>query len=226
MFGKHTVKSWSSTQTGVSLSSGEAEFYGTTRGAGMGLGVQSLMADLGHRLKLRVWTDSSAAIGVCSRQGLGKLRHLDTHLLWIQQAVRSGRIDLRKVDGTANPADLFTKHMSSRDKLSRMVALMGCKYSEGRAASAPRRRTGDSSKTTMAEAYPLEQEIEPFMPHLTFTQAEMDRYHPSIQAADDLEDSAEHDKDLKDETYQRGLVIVEEIRGRMQAEGRRRCEER
>ncbi len=144
MLGKHTIKSWSSTQVSVSLSSGEAGFYGTIRGAGMGLGFQSLMADLGHRLKLRVWTDSSAAIGVCSRQGLGKLRHLDTHLLWIQQAVRSGRIDLRKIDGTANPADLFTKHMSSRDKLCRLVKLMGCRYSEGRAASAPRRRTGES----------------------------------------------------------------------------------
>ena len=32
-------------------------------------------------------------------------------------------------------------------------------------------------------------------------------------------------KDLKDEIYQRGLVVVEEIRGTMQAEGRRRCEE-
>ncbi len=38
MLGRHAVKTWSSTQTGVSFSSGEAEFYGTIRGAGMGLG--------------------------------------------------------------------------------------------------------------------------------------------------------------------------------------------
>ena len=57
------------------------------------------MRDLGMELPVRVWTDSSAAIGICSRQGLGKLRHLDTHTLWVQQAVRTKRIDLRKVPG-------------------------------------------------------------------------------------------------------------------------------
>ena len=75
----------------------------------MGLGFQGLMADLGYDLPLRVWTDSSAAIGICTRQGLGKLRHIDAHLLWVQQAVRSKRVDIRKVLGEENPADLFTK---------------------------------------------------------------------------------------------------------------------
>ena len=95
MLGKHTIKTWSTTQSSVSLSSGEAEFNGVVRGAGMGLGFQSLMRDLGQDAPVRVWTDSEAAIGISSRQGLGKLRHLDTHTLWIQHAVRSGRIDLR-----------------------------------------------------------------------------------------------------------------------------------
>ena len=55
-----------------------------------------MLRDLGVDLPIRLWTDFSAAIGICSRQGLGKLRHLDTHTLWIQQAVRIGRADLRK----------------------------------------------------------------------------------------------------------------------------------
>jgi hypothetical protein len=79
MLGKHCMKHWSSTQTSISLSSGEAEFAGVIRGAGQGLGHQALLKDVGVELPLRVWTDSSAAIGICSRQGLGKLRHLDTH---------------------------------------------------------------------------------------------------------------------------------------------------
>ena len=79
MLGRHTIKHWSSTTPSVALSSGEAEFYGVVRGAGQGLGYQSLISDLGLPLPLRMWTDSSAAIGICSRQGLGKLRHLDTH---------------------------------------------------------------------------------------------------------------------------------------------------
>ncbi len=69
MLGKHTIKHWASTQPSVSLSSGEAEFNGVVRGAGVGLGYQSLLRDLGIHAGLRVWTDSSAATGICSRQG-------------------------------------------------------------------------------------------------------------------------------------------------------------
>ena len=83
MFGKHTVKHWSSTQSSTALSSGEADFAGVIRGSGQGLGYQALLEDLGVKVPLRVWTDSSAAIGICSRQGLGKMRHLDTYTLWI-----------------------------------------------------------------------------------------------------------------------------------------------
>ncbi len=148
--GRHTMKHWSITQASVALSSGEAEFAGVIRGAGQGLGYQALLRDLGMNLPLRVWTDSSAAVGICSRQGLSKMRHLDTHMLWIQQAVRSGRIDLRKVSGDVNPADLLTKHSLSRERLEKLVALVGCRFIGGRAASAPLMRRGNSTKMTMA----------------------------------------------------------------------------
>merc|ERR1712024_271819 len=103
--GRHAIKHWSSTQPSVSLSSGESEFYGLVRASGQALGYQALLRDLGIDLPIRVWTDSSAAIGICSRQGLGKLRHLDTHMLWVQQAVRSRRLVVKKVSGDRNPAD-------------------------------------------------------------------------------------------------------------------------
>ena len=77
MMGNHLIKSWSTTQALVSLSSGEAEFYGVVRAAGVGLGYQAMAADLGLELPLRVWTDSAAALGICNRQGLAKLRHID-----------------------------------------------------------------------------------------------------------------------------------------------------
>ena len=88
-------------------------------------------------LPLRLWTDSSAAIGICSRQGLGELRHLDTHTLWVQQAVRSKRFDLKKVSGTEDPADIITKHSHTHEKLMELVKLHGCHYMDGRAESAP-----------------------------------------------------------------------------------------
>ena len=114
MVGKHLVKSWSSTQGQISLSSGEAEFYGVAKSSGVALGYQALLLDLGLGLPLRIWTDSSATMGICNRQGLGKLRHVDTRSLWLQQRVRDNSFELRKVRGEVNPADLFTKHLPNR----------------------------------------------------------------------------------------------------------------
>ena len=140
MSGTNCVKHWSSTQTSIALSSGEAGFTGVLRGAGHGLGYQALLRDLCVDVPLRVWTDSSAAIGICNRQGLCKLRHLDTHTLWIRQAVRTGTVDLRKVLGEENPADLLAKHSLCRQRLDGLVTIIGCKYLGGRAESVPQVR--------------------------------------------------------------------------------------
>ena len=190
--------------------------------------------DVGVELPLRVWTDSSAAIGICSRQGLGKLRHLDTHTLWIQQAVRTKRVDLRKVDGECNPADILTKHSISRQRLESLIALYGCKYLGGRAESAPQLREGESSKKTMATAggeisgiedpRPAEEHGSgppPIMPHLTYPSLELDRLYPSIETPDDdqLDDLVD---DSADFVYQKGLKITAEIRAETTSQGRRR----
>ena len=82
MVGSHLLKCWSSTQAGVAKRSGEANFYGAVKGASTGLGMRALYKDIGYDLPLRLWTDSSAAIGICSRQGLCKLRHLECTSLW------------------------------------------------------------------------------------------------------------------------------------------------
>ena len=137
LLGEHILKTYSSTQPTVSLSSGEAEFYGVVRASGAALGQQSLFADLGVPLDVRVWTDSSAAIGICSRQGLGKLRHIDTQTLWVQEKVRTKQIFLKKVRGECNPADLLVKHLGSKDKVDQLVKLYGCVFMSGRAKAAP-----------------------------------------------------------------------------------------
>lgn len=142
MMGTHLIKSWSSTQTSVSLSSGESEFYGVVKAAGVGLGYVSLLGDVGIKLPLRVWTDSIATLGICGRQGLGKLRHIDTQCLWIQQRVRDGTFSLYKVRGEDNPADLFTKHLVGSDRIEKLLGLFGCKYMDGRPKLAPALRDG------------------------------------------------------------------------------------
>ena len=118
------------------------------KAAGVAIGHQSLMKDLGINVGVRVWTDSSAAMGICRRSGLGKLRHVQTHTLWVQERVRTGAIQLRKVNGLVNPADLFTKHLSSRDRVTQLVQLFNCEYRDGRATTAPLLR---KDKTAVAE---------------------------------------------------------------------------
>ena len=83
------------------------------------------------------WTDSSAAVGICGRSGLGKLRHVQHHTLWFQERVRSGAIEPRKVNGLVNPADLFTKHLTSRHRFNQLIELFNCEYRDGRSAAAP-----------------------------------------------------------------------------------------
>ena len=226
ILGSHAVKSWSSTQTSVALSSGEAEFNGVVRGAGVGLGYQSLLRDLGVNVGLRVWTDSSAAIGICSRQGLGKLRHLDTHTLWVQQAVRSKRVDLRKVAGEVNPADLFTKHSLTRERLIGLTKLFELEYRGGRAESAPQTRDSTSGKSTMAELMAVdsgpgsEREPAPIMPHRLYSVEDLDELYPPLRAVDAVDDENEERDALLDE----GVRIAHGIVQQASEFGRRRVQ--
>ena len=87
MIGRHCVKSWSSTQKNVTLSSGEAELVAAVKTCTEAIGVTQLAADWGVKLEGRIYVDSSAAIGVAHRKGNGKLRHVKVGLLWIQERV-------------------------------------------------------------------------------------------------------------------------------------------
>ena len=115
MLGKHLIKSWSSTQDGIALSSGEAEYYGLVKGASVAMGVRSMHREMGLDIRIRVNTDASAAKGIASRRGLGKIRHVEVHQLWVQDKVAEGEIEVRKVEGKSNLADLLTKHCTSED---------------------------------------------------------------------------------------------------------------
>lgn len=136
MRGAHSLKHWSHTQTTIALSSGEAELGGICRGASLGIGLQSLAADLGIKLNLEILTDATAAIGICRRRGLGKIRHLHVSDLWVQDRLRKGDFKLTKIPGAENPADLLTKHVP-KDVMLKHMAFMGLASEEGRAASAP-----------------------------------------------------------------------------------------
>ena len=68
--------------------------------------------DFGQERTTEVYADASTALGIVLRKGLGKVRHIDTNTLWVQQAACSARIEYLKIAGTLNPADLLTKHLA------------------------------------------------------------------------------------------------------------------
>ena len=136
MIGKHVVKAWSKSQSLIALSSGESELYATLKASAEGLGMQSIAKDLNLHMRGEVWGDASAALGIINRKGLGKTRHIDIGLLWVQQVAAERRLKYGKVLGRDNPADLFTKYLDW-DTISRHCQKINAEFPEGRAASAP-----------------------------------------------------------------------------------------
>ena len=123
MFGGSAVRGWSSNQSVIALSSGEAEYYAALKVASAAMGFQAMLADLGITAKIILYTDSFAARGIIHRAGLGKLRHLETGYLWLQAAAKAKRLQVRKVLGSENPADLFTKHLAATDMWKHLETL-------------------------------------------------------------------------------------------------------
>ena len=90
--------------------------------------------------------DSSAALGVIERKGVGEIRHLDVGKLWIQELREEGGVTIKKVKGTANPADQLTKHLIPRE-VEKGLELCGMERREGRAKRTVRLQGGETGKT-------------------------------------------------------------------------------
>ena len=127
MVGEHVIKYYSKTQANIALSSGEAELYAIVKASCETLGTASMYLDWGLKMRGRVWADASAALGIIGRKGLGKVRHLDTSILWVQEAALRKQLLYAKVKGEENIADLFTKYLD-RETLDRHVRGLGIEY--------------------------------------------------------------------------------------------------
>ena len=112
------MKHLANLQSTIALSSGESEYYALVKAAQIGLGMRALLEDFGLEVSLSIHSDSSAARGHVGRLGLGKMRHIQTRYLWVQERIRDGHFTVVCIKGTKNPADLLTKPLSGpeRDK--------------------------------------------------------------------------------------------------------------
>ena len=134
--GEHVLKTYCKQQKVVALSSAEAELYAMVAASAETLAIAAYAGDLGLKLDCELYCDSSAALGIAQRAGIGKVRHLRTQGLWVQEVRVSGRIVYRKVLGAKNPADLMTKHMPA-ELSGQHVKTLNMRLVEGRAESAP-----------------------------------------------------------------------------------------
>ena len=102
----------------------------------MALEIQSLAKDLGNDSKLEIITDATAAIGICRRRGLGTICRLHVADLWVQDRMREGDVELTRVAGAVNPADLLTKHLA-RDMMTKLMTAICLRGENGQARPAP-----------------------------------------------------------------------------------------
>ena len=135
-FGSHVVKSWSSTQSVIALSSGESEFYSIVKGCSQGLGLRSLLMDLGVESKVKLLTDASTGKAIASRRGLGKVRHIEVSNLWVQEKIKNGDIEVQKIKNSYNPSDVLTKHLNEF-MMMECMGFIDLHFAEGRHALAP-----------------------------------------------------------------------------------------
>ena len=73
-----------------------------------------MAADMAKVVKPRVRVDATASKAIAPRRGVGRVRHLHTQVLWVQEAVARRELTIVKVTRIENPADVGTKTLSSK----------------------------------------------------------------------------------------------------------------
>ena len=134
-FGLHPIYTASSTQTIISLSSGESDFYAAVRAACRGLGLRAMLHDLKLEKDLDLVTDSTAAKGMASRRGAAKVRHIHCPAMWLQQAVARKRLRIVKRNGKVLAADVGTKTGHIAEKVGELLAPFGVVRVSGKASA-------------------------------------------------------------------------------------------
>ena len=79
--------------------------------------------DVGIVCSIIVKTDSSAAKGIMTRRGCGKIKHIAAKQLWIQENVINGDVVVQKVPRNDNPSDASTNIWTGIDSNSHVVNL-------------------------------------------------------------------------------------------------------
>ena len=80
----------------IAPDSGVTEYYGLVRGVSQIPGATSLAQDWGMPMPGHVWVNPAAGTAIGSRCGLGKVAHIGTVLLRVQEVISAGRVTVGK----------------------------------------------------------------------------------------------------------------------------------
>ena len=102
-YGSAPIEFASSTQSVRAPSTREAEFYAITKGSAHSSHSQAILKGFGVTVEAVVLSDASG-MGIASRQGCGRLKHLEVKWLWMQEKVSEKALRLRHevLDTTPN----------------------------------------------------------------------------------------------------------------------------
>ena len=112
-------------QKAIALSSGESEFMALVSGCSEGMLLRRLWNQItGGSCRTKARSDSSAARGMTQRQGIGRVRHMDAAMLWIQQKERDKIIQVGPIPTDLNSADIRAKNLPKK-RLRGLLYMMG-----------------------------------------------------------------------------------------------------
>ena len=122
-WGSFHITCFSRSQTALGFSSPEAEYYGICSAGSELIYVMGVIRFFGFEVDGWILSDSSGAISLSQRQGVGHQRHIEARYLWIQDYAQRGTFKVGKIPGSLNKADVGTKHVARDDPLRHIHAL-------------------------------------------------------------------------------------------------------
>ena len=134
-YGSHMLDCSVAKQSVVALSSGEPEFHGIVRAVATSKQTSQILEQIGMQLEVTIASDSSAARGICTRTGSGKVRHHSIKELRIQVSYRKKEFQLVSVDTLLNWEDIGTKAHTS-ERLTSLLRQMPLRLGEGQTKQA------------------------------------------------------------------------------------------
>ena len=85
------------------------------KAASEGLCLKYLLQEIGEEKELRLRGDSSGAQGTSNRRSSGRVKHLQTRQLWLQEKVYAGEVTVEKIGRVVKWADALTHPWSAAE---------------------------------------------------------------------------------------------------------------